>query len=90
LRSGRLLESANSLTPVVVGVLRPTAILPAAWRTSDANTRHAVLAQEFAHLRRGDVLVSALARSVQCVFWFQPLAWRLAKDGAISLVGTHR
>jgi uncharacterized protein (TIGR03435 family) len=79
LRSRRVLESPDVLTPVAVGVLKPAVLLPAGWRNWDANTRRAVLAHEFAHLRRRDTLVSALARFVQCVFWFHPLAWWLSR-----------
>jgi beta-lactamase regulating signal transducer with metallopeptidase domain len=75
----RLRESSDVLTPVAVGVLRPVVILPAGWRAWNSNTKRAVLAHEFAHLRRHDTLVSALARLVQCVFWFHPLAWWLSR-----------
>lgn len=75
-------ESADVLTPVAVGVLRPAVILPAGWRGWNAKTRRAVLAHEFAHLRRHDPLVSALARLVQCLFWFHPLAWWVSRKVA--------
>lgn len=78
-RAGWLLESADVLTPVAVGVLRPAVLLPAGWRAWEASTRRAVLAHEFAHLRRGDALVSALARVTQCVLWFHPLAWWVSR-----------
>ncbi len=74
-RKQRLRESSDVATPVAVGVVRPVVILPAGWRTWSANTKRAVLAHEFAHLRRHDALVAALARFVKCVFWFHPLAW---------------
>jgi bla regulator protein BlaR1 len=76
---GRLRESCDVLTPVAVGVLRPAVLLPAGWRTWNTTTRRAVPAHEFAHLRRHDTLVSALARLVQCVFWFHPLAWWVSR-----------
>lgn len=79
LRAGRLRESADVLTPVAVGVLRPAVLLPAGWRTWNTATRRAVLAHEFAHLRRHDTLISALGRCVQCVFWFHPLAWWISR-----------
>jgi bla regulator protein blaR1 len=75
----RLRESSDVLTPVAVGVLRPAVLLPAGWRSWNANTKRVVLAHESAHLRRHDTLVSALARLVQCVFWFHPLAWWLSR-----------
>jgi uncharacterized protein (TIGR03435 family) len=74
-----VLESEDVLAPVAIGVLRPVVILPASWRAWSSSTRRAVLAHEFAHLRRRDVLVLALARFARCVFWFHPLAWWLSQ-----------
>jgi uncharacterized protein (TIGR03435 family) len=76
---GRLRQSADVLTPVAAGVIHPAVILPMGWRAWSAETRRAVLAHEFAHLRRRDTAVAALARLVQCVFWFQPLVWLLSR-----------
>jgi len=75
----RLRESGDVVTPVAVGVLRPAVILPTGWRGWNASTRRAVLAHEFAHLRRHDALVLALARLVKCLFWFHPLAWWVSR-----------
>jgi uncharacterized protein (TIGR03435 family) len=80
LRPDCLRESADVVTPVAVGVWRPAVILPAGWRTWSAHTRRAVLAHEFAHLRRGDTVVAALARFVKCVFWFHPVAWWVSRQ----------
>ena len=81
-RSGWLRESNDLLTPVAVGILRPRVILPAGWRMWDRQTRKAILAHEFAHVRRHDTLVSGLAQLVTCLFWFQPLAWWAARNVA--------
>lgn len=79
LRARRLRESADVLIPVAVGVLRPAVILPAGWRGWNSSVRRAVLAHEFAHLRRHDALVAALARLVTSVFWFHPVAWWVSR-----------
>ncbi|HEY1758743.1 MAG TPA: VWA domain-containing protein [Bryobacteraceae bacterium] len=75
----RLRESNHVIAPVAAGVLRPAVILPVGWRDWNLDTRRAVLAHEFAHIRRRDTLVSALARFVKCVLWFHPLAWWLSR-----------
>jgi Ca-activated chloride channel family protein len=75
----RLRESSDVVVPVAVGILRPKVILPACWRDWSADTRRAVLAHEFAHIRRNDTLISALARVVKCVLWFHPLAWWVSR-----------
>lgn len=79
LRQGPLRESADLVAPVAVGVLRPSVILPIAWRQWSSNTRRAVLAHEFAHVRRRDTLVLALARFGKCILWFHPLAWWVSR-----------
>ncbi len=79
LRGGVLRESEDVAAPVAVGVLRPAVILPPGWGEWNRETRQAVLAHEFAHLRRGDTRVAALARVVKTVMWFHPLAWWVAK-----------
>jgi GWxTD domain-containing protein len=38
-----------------------------------------VLAHEFAHLRRHDPLISALARITRTLFWFHPLVWWISR-----------
>jgi bla regulator protein BlaR1 len=79
LRAERLRESADVLIPVAVGVLRPVVILPAGWRVWNSSVRRAVLAHEFAHLRRHNTLVAALSRLVTSIFWFHPLAWWVSR-----------
>jgi uncharacterized protein (TIGR03435 family) len=76
----RLRESSEVITPVTVGVLRPSVILPAGWRNWNANTKRAVLAHEFAHIRRRDTLTSSLTRLAKCIYWFHPLAWWISRQ----------
>ena len=80
LRLRRLRESADVLTPVTVGVLRPSVILPAGWLSWNTSTKRAVLAHEFAHIRRGDRWISFLTRLAKCVYWFHPLAWWVSRQ----------
>jgi uncharacterized protein (TIGR03435 family) len=79
-RLRRLRESSDVLAPVTVGVLRPSVILPAGWRTWQTDTKRAVLAHEFAHIRRGDTWISFLTRLAKCVYWFHPLAWWISRQ----------
>jgi len=79
LTTRRLRESGDVVVPVAVGLLRPAVILPLGWRDWNTATRRAVLAHEFAHIRRRDAWTSALARLVRCLFWFHPLAWWVSR-----------
>jgi beta-lactamase regulating signal transducer with metallopeptidase domain len=74
-----LRESDQIATPVILGVVWPVVVLPAAWRTWPSATIDGVIAHERAHILRRDPLVSAIARVNRCVFWFHPLAWWLAR-----------
>ena len=76
----RLRESSEVITPVTVGVLRPSVILPAGWRGWSSNTKRAVLAHEFAHIRRCDTLTSSLTRFAKCIYWVHPLAWWISRQ----------
>lgn len=78
-RGTALRESRDVVTPVAVGVLRPAVLLPVGWRDWSPATRKAVLEHEFAHIRRRDTLISALARLVKSVLWFHPLAWWVSR-----------
>jgi uncharacterized protein (TIGR03435 family) len=80
LRLRRLRESHEVLSPVTVGILRPSVILPAGWLNWDTTTKRAVLAHEFEHIRRGDTRVSFLTRLAKCVYWFHPLAWWVSRQ----------
>jgi len=80
LRLRPLRESADVLIPVTAGVLRPSVILPAGWMSWDTGTKRAVLAHEFAHIRRGDRWISFLTRLAKCVYWFHPLAWWVSRQ----------
>jgi mono/diheme cytochrome c family protein len=72
----RPLRISDDVTvPAAVGVFRPSVILPRDWRSWTAAMRRSVLAHEFAHIRRRDVLTSTAAQFVKCVLWFNPVAW---------------
>ena len=82
LHSDFLRESDDVVSPITVGLLRRAVVLPAGWRRWDTFTRRAVLAHEFAHLRRGDTATAALGCFVRSVFWFHPVAWWTARRTA--------
>ncbi len=79
---GPLRESSDLVVPVAVGLLNPVVILPSGWRAWSRETRRAVLAHEFAHIRRHDAIGAALGRLAKCVFWFHPLAWGVSRKVA--------
>ena len=62
--------------PILVGVLRPMILLPAAALAGwDPQQLEMVLLHELAHVRRYDNLVNLLQRIVESVLFFQPMVW---------------
>jgi uncharacterized protein (TIGR03435 family) len=65
-----------ALGPGIVGLLRPTLLLPAGIVDRlTPNQLRAVLAHELCHLRRRDNLTAAIHMVVETVCWFHPLTW---------------
>lgn len=66
--------------PVVVGVLRPMILLPAALATgASASVLRAVLAHELAHIRRYDLLFNLAQRLIEAVLFFHPAVWWVSR-----------
>ena len=75
-RSLRMIESAEVQSPAVMGLFRPTLILPVGVRTqfTDDELRFIFL-HEFAHLKRGDLILQWLVALLQILHWFNPVLW---------------
>src|SRR2546423_422496 len=88
-RSPPLREAAGAPGPLVLGLLRPTILLPPslAARLSPEELRLA-LAHELAHLARGDLWLSLVPTLAQSLFFFHPLVglacreWATAREAA--------
>ncbi len=62
--------------PMVLGVIRPLVLLPvSALSGLSARDLELLLAHELAHVRRHDLLVNALQRVVEILFFYHPAAW---------------
>lgn len=87
-RGVELVWSSDVGVPVVVGVLRPTILLPISLtRPEGSRHRDAVILHELAHVRRSDFAWNLILRSVQALYWLHPLAWPL---GAIIVALRER
>ena len=62
--------------PLTFGVLRPTVLLPEDLR-GEAFTL--VLAHELAHVKARDCLKKVLFAACLCLYWWNPLVWRMVK-----------
>lgn len=79
-RAPRILMSADVVTPMAGGLVRPTVFVPAVARAWDAERRDIVLAHEIAHLAGRDPLRQIVARVALAIYWFHPLAWLAARQ----------
>jgi beta-lactamase regulating signal transducer with metallopeptidase domain len=72
-----LRQSSLVRVPIVVGILKPSIILPADWSAWKEEKLAAVLAHELSHVQRCDTLVRFLSAFNRCLYWFHPMAWWL-------------
>jgi hypothetical protein len=65
--------------PAAIGLVRPRVVVPADFEQRyDAGERELMQAHERLHIRAGDLHSNALASTLRCAFWFNPLvhvAW---------------
>ncbi len=77
--------SERVLVPAVIGVVKPTLVLPAAVVTGLAPQQlAAVLAHELAHIRRHDAVVQIGQRVVEALFFFHPAVWYLSRQLSVE------
>ncbi len=88
------------VVPTVIGVLRPTILLPVAMATGLRPEQVAMLlTHELAHIRRYDHLVNLMQRCIETVLFFHPAVWlvswqiRIERefccDDAVLAAGAH-
>ncbi len=61
--------------PVAMGIFHPRIVLPITARQWTSERTEFVLAHEWAHVQRRDVLWQTIAALAKCVAWFNPLVW---------------
>jgi hypothetical protein len=76
LRNVAFLEAHGLRSPVAFGLLRPTLVLPAAFRQEyRREEQEAILAHELAHLAGGDPFWQLASDVVAGLLWWNPLVW---------------
>ena len=74
-RRVRLVVCDGAIGPAVVGVIRPTVVLPQSLVEGDEALLNGALAHEFVHVRRRDSLVVLLQWAATALWWFFPPVW---------------
>ena len=74
----RIVQSAEVPAPCLTGLFQPWLLLPEAncAETNRADLR-AILAHEFTHARRHDLVWNVVLQFWSVLLWFHPLAWRM-------------
>jgi beta-lactamase regulating signal transducer with metallopeptidase domain len=73
-RDGLAYAQYPAVSPVVMGLLRPTVVVPSDFRSRYTPQEQAlILAHEQTHVRRGDLVANLLCSVIRCVLWFNPL-----------------
>lgn len=84
-RPPRIVESARVKCPLLVGVVRPTIVVPQGYAAEFGTPEvRMALAHEIAHIRRGDPWLSLVTALTQIVFFFHPLAWWAGRESALA------
>ena len=76
----RLLESADSIGPAVIGWVRPAILIPAGMATGLGPTElESILDHELAHIRRLDYLVNLIQSVVETLLFYHPAVWWVSR-----------
>lgn len=75
-----LARAEKIVIPKVVGIVRPTILLPASAISGlSADELEMILAHELAHVRRYDMWVNLIQRFAETVLFFNPALWYLSR-----------
>jgi len=74
-RTVQIRVSDKIAAPLTYGVLRPVILLPKCLDWTDEKNLRYILAHEFTHIRRFDIIKKWMLVAAVCVHWFNPLVW---------------
>jgi len=74
-RKLQVLVSDQFSSPITYGIFKPKIILPKFIDFSNEQELTHVLAHEFVHIRRNDILTKLILLVALCIHWFNPFVW---------------
>ena len=80
-RKIEIFESHQTLSPIVIGNLKPFILLPIGLTSGlTINELEAILAHELAHIKRYDFIVNILQSFIEITFFFNPTIWWISSQ----------
>jgi beta-lactamase regulating signal transducer with metallopeptidase domain len=70
-------QSDKIHAPLTYGVFRPIILFPKSIVWSDEESLRLVLAHEYTHIKRFDIIAKWLLAVVLCLHWFNPFVWAM-------------
>ena len=77
-RTPRLYFSKYAATPMLIGLFRPTIVLPDNNYTHEQ--LHSIFIHELVHMRRHDIAVKWLTLIACAIHWFNPVVWFVRRE----------
>lgn len=71
----RVVKSSINHSPFVIGIFRPTIVIPNDFDQWSLETQRAVLAHEIAHLRQYDHVLNLVQTIAKAINFFNPIVW---------------
>jgi uncharacterized protein YjbI with pentapeptide repeats/beta-lactamase regulating signal transducer with metallopeptidase domain len=77
--------SYETETPVAIGFRRPVILIPTELATAEGLAAiEQLILHEYAHLRRNDDWTNLVQRTIERVFWFNPVVWLVGRRIALE------
>lgn len=83
-RRVRVVVSDEVSVPLTWGTILPVVILPESVSTWTMERKRIVLLHELAHVVRWDYALLVMVEIVCAIYWFNPLVWIAARQGAVE------
>lgn len=74
-RDVQIKQTDRISAPLTYGILHPVVLLPKTINCLNESELQYILAHEYTHIKRFDIIAKWLTAAVLCIHWFNPLVW---------------
>ena len=75
-----LQNKKDNITPMSWGIITPALFLPGRAKNWPSELLDSVITHELAHIKRLDIIWTAIGKLVCCMYWFNPLVWYIVRN----------